>query len=172
MSCGILDLGEDQAVGGRLTNRRFAGHYCSLQTKCRRPSKRKNWIIPTKPKAAVSRLEFGNAPTRCPPRNGRSPLKRRSPLFMVASRPRKPLALDTNLLLDLADAADFAHDFKDVFQGRGCASLAPPTVLAELHEQSANSLTTRKRELALLALGRMLVWGNAPVTAGRDSVEP
>jgi hypothetical protein len=91
---------------------------------------------------------------------------------MVASRPRKPLALDTNLLLDLADAADFAHDFKDVFQGRGCASLAPPTVLAELHEQSANSLTTRKRELALLALGRMLVWGNAPVTAGRDSVEP
>jgi len=63
---------------------------------------------------------------------------------MEAFRPRKQLALDTNLLLDLAADGDFAHDFKEVFQSRGYCLLAPPTVLSELHEQSVNSPAMRK----------------------------
>ena len=50
---------------------------------------------------------------------------------MVAS-PRKQLALDANVLLDLAEEKDFAHDFREGFQARGCTLLVPPTVLAEL----------------------------------------
>ena len=46
--------------------------------------------------------------------------------------PQKSLALDTNLLLDLAEEKDFAHDFKEEFAGRGYHFLVPPTVLAEL----------------------------------------
>ncbi|HXP61925.1 MAG TPA: hypothetical protein VN829_15625 [Dongiaceae bacterium] len=34
---------------------------------------------------------------------------------MAASHPRKSLALDTNLLPDLAAEADFAHTFREVF---------------------------------------------------------
>ena len=50
---------------------------------------------------------------------------------MVAS-PKKQLALDANLLLDLAEETDFAHEFREEFQRRGYAFLAPPTVMAEL----------------------------------------
>ncbi len=82
---------------------------------------------------------------------------------MEAIRPRKQLALDTNLLLDLAANGDFAHDFKEVFQSRGYSLAAPPTVLAELHEQSVNSLTVQKRALARLALSNLLVWDVVPL---------
>ena len=82
---------------------------------------------------------------------------------MEAMRTRKQLALDTNLLLDLAAAGDFAHEFKEVFQSRGYGLLAPPTVLAELHEQSVNSPVTRKRWLARMALARILVWDVVPL---------
>jgi hypothetical protein len=41
--------------------------------------------------------------------------------------------------------------------------LAPPTVLAELHEQSVNSLLPRKRELARIALVKLLAWDVVPL---------
>ena len=82
---------------------------------------------------------------------------------MEALRPRKQLALDTNLLLDLAAGVDFAHDFREVFHTRGYAFLAPPTVLAELHEQSVNSTTPRKRDLARVVLANILAWDVIPL---------
>ena len=82
---------------------------------------------------------------------------------MEALKPRKQLALDTNLLLDLAAEVDFAHDFKEVFQGRGYDFLAFPTVLGELHEQSVNGPTLRKRELARMALKKLLSWDIVPL---------
>jgi len=77
---------------------------------------------------------------------------------MEALRSRKQLALDTNVLLDLAADVDFAHDFKEVFQSKGYGFRAPPTALAELHEQSVNSSIGRKRAHALVALSRMVEW--------------
>ena len=44
----------------------------------------------------------------------------------MAASPKKQLALDANLLLDLAEGKDFAHDFKDEFQARGYEFLLPP----------------------------------------------
>ena len=51
---------------------------------------------------------------------------------MAASRPKKSLALDTNLLLDLAAEADFAHTFREVFLEKGYFLLAPPTATTRL----------------------------------------
>lgn len=51
----------------------------------------------------------------------------------MAASPKKQLALDANLLLDLAEGRDFAHDFKDEFQARGYEFLVPPTAAAELN---------------------------------------
>jgi predicted nucleic acid-binding protein len=82
---------------------------------------------------------------------------------MEAPKLRKQLALDTNFLLDLASGADFAHDFKEVFQNRGYRFLAPPTVLVELHEQSVNSPIARKRDLARITLAKILAWNIIPV---------
>src|SRR5580692_6130408 len=82
---------------------------------------------------------------------------------MEAIKFRKQLALDTNLLLDLATGRDFAHDFTEVFQSRGYSLLAPPTVLAELHEQSVNSPDAQKRELARIALATILAWDVVPL---------
>lgn len=48
----------------------------------------------------------------------------------MATSPKKALALDTNVLLDLAGEKDFAHDFKHEFLGRGYSLLIPPTVVA------------------------------------------
>jgi len=50
----------------------------------------------------------------------------------MAASPRKSLALDTNLLLDLAGEKDFAHEFAEEFSSRGYSLLVPPTVIAEL----------------------------------------
>jgi predicted nucleic acid-binding protein len=82
---------------------------------------------------------------------------------MEAPLARKQLALDTNLLLDLAAGTDFAHEFKEIFQRRGYGFLAPPTVLAELHELSVNGATARKRDLARTALAKILVWDVTPL---------
>ena len=51
----------------------------------------------------------------------------------MAASPRKQLALDANLLLDLAEDKDFAHEFKEEFQYRGYEFLLPPTAAAELN---------------------------------------
>ena len=49
----------------------------------------------------------------------------------MAGSPKKSLALDANLLLDLAEERDFAHEFREEFQGRGYSFAVPPTALAE-----------------------------------------
>ncbi len=46
---------------------------------------------------------------------------------------RKRLSLDTNVLFDLADRKDFAHDFREAYQRKGYALVIPPTVVAELY---------------------------------------
>lgn len=51
----------------------------------------------------------------------------------MAASPKKQLALDANLLLDLAEGKDFAHEFREEFQARGYEFLVPPTTVAELN---------------------------------------
>ena len=51
---------------------------------------------------------------------------------MAANGPRKQLALDTNVLFNLADGRDFAHAFREAFLAGGYALRFPPTVLEEL----------------------------------------
>ena len=77
---------------------------------------------------------------------------------MAESRPPNQLALDTNLLLDLADGADFAHTFKEVFEERGYVFLLPPTAASELHENFIYAPSLRKRELSGIALGNLRSW--------------
>ncbi|MSU57702.1 MAG: PIN domain-containing protein [Pedosphaera sp.] len=50
----------------------------------------------------------------------------------MAASPKRQLSLDTNVLLDLAQPQDFAHEFREEFQRRGYALLLAPTVLFEL----------------------------------------
>lgn len=82
---------------------------------------------------------------------------------MPGSTPRKQLALDTNVVLDLAEEADFAHGFREAFQRAGYALRLPPTAAGELHEQFMNGPTARKRELARKALTSLLRWRILPL---------
>ena len=50
----------------------------------------------------------------------------------MAANAKKRLALDTNLLLDLAENNDWAQDFREQFQARGYALLIGPTVVLEM----------------------------------------
>ena len=50
----------------------------------------------------------------------------------MAASPRKQLALDANVLLDLAEGKDFAHEFREEFQRRGYEFLLSPTAAVEL----------------------------------------
>jgi hypothetical protein len=79
---------------------------------------------------------------------------------MVAS-PKKSLALDTNLLLDLAGNKDFAHEFKDEFSGRGYSLLVPPTVVAEL-AFLASLNDAPQQEIANIALEKINIWKCQP----------
>jgi hypothetical protein len=51
---------------------------------------------------------------------------------MAAPGKKKLLALDTNLLFDLAADKDFAHTFREVYQERGYSLVVPPTAIQEL----------------------------------------
>jgi hypothetical protein len=79
----------------------------------------------------------------------------------MADSPKRSLALDTNVLLDLAAETDFAHDFKDEFRVRGYSLLIPPTVVAEL-AFLASSGTAELRELADVALNKVCDWKCQP----------
>ncbi len=81
----------------------------------------------------------------------------------MAASPKKSLALDTNLLLDLAGEKDFAHEFKEEFSRRGYALLVPPTVIAEL-AFSTSRKDAPQREIANIALERMHAWQCQPFT--------
>ena len=50
----------------------------------------------------------------------------------MAANLRKRLALDTNVLMDLARGSDWAHDFLEAFRRLNYELLVPPTVVAEL----------------------------------------
>jgi predicted nucleic acid-binding protein len=79
---------------------------------------------------------------------------------MVVS-PKKSLALDTNLLLDLAGEKDFAHDFKEEFSSRGYSLFVPPTVVAEL-AFFASLKDAPQKEIANAALEKMSGWKCQP----------
>ncbi len=81
---------------------------------------------------------------------------------MVAGSTRTSLALDTNVVLDLAEGEDFAHEFREVFQGRGYGLLLPPTVTAEL-DVLASRGTFRQRTLARTALENLGGWKCMPL---------
>jgi predicted nucleic acid-binding protein len=81
----------------------------------------------------------------------------------MAASPKKSLALDTNLLLDLAGEKDFAHEFKEEFSSRGYSLFVPPTVIAELAFLSSLK-DAPQQEIASVALGKISVWKCQPVT--------
>lgn len=79
---------------------------------------------------------------------------------MVAS-PKKSLALDTNLLLDLAEGKDFALEFKEEFSSRGYSLAVPPTVVAEL-AFLAGLKDAPQYKIANTALEKIAVWKCQP----------
>ena len=81
----------------------------------------------------------------------------------MAASPKKALALDTNLLLDLAGEKDFAHEFKEEFSSRGYSLLVPPTVVAEL-AFFASLTDVPQQEIANIALERFGIWKCQPFT--------
>jgi predicted nucleic acid-binding protein len=75
---------------------------------------------------------------------------------MVAS-PQKRLSLDTNVLFDLAEGRDFAHDFRETCRSKGYALLISPTVVAELYFLNSHGADDEQR-LAAASLARMGTW--------------
>jgi len=79
----------------------------------------------------------------------------------MAGNPKKRLALDTDFLLDLAEGKGFAHDFKELFQGRGYDLLVPPTASGEL-DVLATYGGEPQRSYAARALEKLPAWGCQP----------
>ena len=79
----------------------------------------------------------------------------------MAASPKKSLALDTNLLLDLAGEKDFAHEFREEFSRRNYSLFVPPTVVAEL-AFFAFLRDTPQTEIARVALQKMSGWKCQP----------
>lgn len=80
---------------------------------------------------------------------------------MAALEKKKPLAIDSNLLFDLAEKKDFALTFLEVAREKGYTLHLPPTVVQELafaafHKQG------KEKELALMALQNIREWGIVP----------
>jgi predicted nucleic acid-binding protein len=80
---------------------------------------------------------------------------------MAAPGKKKLLALDTNLLFDLAADKDFAHTFREVYQERGYVLVVPPTVIHEL-AYCALEKQCPETPLALKALQQMRFWNLSP----------
>jgi predicted nucleic acid-binding protein len=81
----------------------------------------------------------------------------------MAASQKQSLALDTNLLLDLAGEKDFAHEFKEEFSSRGYSLLVPPTVVAEL-AFFASLKGASQQEIANVALEKISAWKCQPFT--------
>src|SRR5437016_5238248 len=79
----------------------------------------------------------------------------------MAGSPKKSLALDANLLLDLAEEQNFAHEFREEFQGRGYTLAVPPTALAELDVLALRG-GPDQRHFANIALEKLHGWGCQP----------
>jgi len=76
---------------------------------------------------------------------------------MAANGPRKQLALDTNVLFNLADGRDLAHAFREAFLAGGYALRFPPTVLEELVTAELEG-DEHERRLATAALNNVAKW--------------
>lgn len=87
----------------------------------------------------------------------------------MAASPKKQLALDANLLLDLAEEQDFAHDFREEFQSRGYEFLLPPTAAIELNILSLQG-GEPQRSLALRALQELRAWKCLPFSLSDTSL--
>jgi PIN domain len=74
----------------------------------------------------------------------------------------KPLALDSNLPLDLAEGLDAAHTFREILQERGYALIIPPTVVTELTFKAEDKENPAKAALAMRALQSLREWGIQP----------
>ena len=81
---------------------------------------------------------------------------------MAGQEKKKRLALDTNILFDLAAGQDFAHDFIGVFIEKGYVFSVPPTVVQELSAFAFKQSDDGKRDLAIAALRDMRGWGIEP----------
>lgn len=80
---------------------------------------------------------------------------------MAGLGPKKRLALDTNLLLALAEDRDYAHDFRERFQAAGYTLLASPTVFQELAYAGLYD-GEPKRSNARKATSQAANWGIVP----------
>jgi predicted nucleic acid-binding protein len=80
------------------------------------------------------------------------------------SRPIE-IAVDTNILLDLADDNEAVIDALDTVRERidGAQIIVLPTVIQELNAITEEGETKRERELAFTALRNVLEWGFQPV---------
>ncbi|MBI4661507.1 MAG: type II toxin-antitoxin system VapC family toxin [Verrucomicrobia bacterium] len=79
----------------------------------------------------------------------------------MAANPKKQLALDTNLLLDLAEEKDWAEDFREEFQTRGYTLRIGPTVVLEL-EWLSSFAGEPQRTYAGRAAERISIWRITP----------
>jgi predicted nucleic acid-binding protein len=75
---------------------------------------------------------------------------------MAAPSPKR-LSLDTNVLFDLADEKDFAHDFRETYQRKGYALVICPTVVAELYYFHEHGDAEEQR-LASIVLSKIVIW--------------
>ena len=81
---------------------------------------------------------------------------------MAAPGTRKRLALDSNILIDLAAEVDYAHTFREEFQHRGYSLWLPPTVAHELLYASETKCDP-DAALARSALAQLLDWQIFPI---------
>ncbi len=81
---------------------------------------------------------------------------------MAAPGTRKRLALDSNVLIDLAAEEDYAHTFREEFQQHGYSLWLPPTVAHELLYASKTK-SDPDAALARSALAQLLDWQIFPV---------
>jgi|YelNatPaOPRAMG01_1025707.scaffolds.fasta_scaffold07122_5 predicted nucleic acid-binding protein len=81
---------------------------------------------------------------------------------MASTHRRKQLALDTNILFDLAAELDAAHDFRETFQKAGYSLRIPPTAVQELAWAMEHAATSQKRQQARRALENLLRWDITP----------
>jgi len=75
---------------------------------------------------------------------------------------KKQLSLDTNIVFDLAEDKDIAHDFREIFQSKGYALVLPPTAVHELHVIFTHGDSEAERALARTALTHLKQWGIRP----------
>jgi predicted nucleic acid-binding protein len=81
---------------------------------------------------------------------------------MVGGGRKKQLALDTNVLVDLAERKDAAHSLRATFQQRGYLLLITPTVVAELDALSYYG-EPAQQTAAHRALNKLFEWSIKPL---------